>query len=541
MLGIQVFNRELSADAACLLVTEGPSMSNLFLRPYVPGFRIRPWDGTPGFNIDENNVALLGTGTSYDAQAEPASLAALPGFRVGQRDDIPGFNLNERGVPPQETTWSGGTLPPPRGVEDAGESTPPQLPEWLSTLLAMPLPPMSTAFDPRTGQLIVPYARYAPLINRANAYRATPTPADMPIDYDETRLSSNESWSADPWPGYDLPEQPADIDARSSASTATISSPRTVEQVFENSSLLPLKGRQHYTKVGVVPLGYSPGAGTRGPLEVPPSLRPVANPNFVLANTPDADMQPPEQQRPLTQDPLTQQKIPVTSLAQPAPMSAPPPGFPQRPLKEISTLERSHDEDLAPFIEVYRKAAADVAQDLSDTFARAGKRFYEDSILKAGSDIRRLAEKFVEDPIETTLWVLNSFPQTRVRGEFLAGFAAVFAILANAARGLAFEAAVLAALKAAKNSTKIGVKGQRRSIPDILNEGVTEIKSGLEIDNSIQLKVQAAYAKITGVSFNLVVSPTTKRVSQSIRDAIFATGGTIQRFDPATGTFAPFQ
>jgi hypothetical protein len=48
--------------------------------------------------------------------------------------------------------------------------------------------------------------------------------------------------------------------------------------------------------------------------------------------------------------------------------------------------------------------------------------------------------------------------------------------LANAARGLAFERAVIAALNAAKNKTKIHAPGLGRSIPDILNEGVTRNK-----------------------------------------------------------------
>jgi hypothetical protein len=68
-----------------------------------------------------------------------------------------------------------------------------------------------------------------------------------------------------------------------------------------------------------------------------------------------------------------------------------------------------------------------------------------------------------------------------------------------------------------------------------------EIKSGLEINSSLQLRVQAAWARINRVPFNLVVSPTTKRVSQRIIREVVETGGTIQRFDPETGIFAPFQ
>jgi Restriction endonuclease fold toxin 7 len=187
-------------------------------------------------------------------------------------------------------------------------------------------------------------------------------------------------------------------------------------------------------------------------------------------------------------------------------------------------------------------------EELASVIARFGNRLYHDSILKPGDDLARLAERFANDPGKTTFSVVDSFPQTRVQGEFLAGIAAVFTILANAVRGLEFERAVLNALNAArtatkieKNTTKIGAEGLGRSVPDILRKGITEIKSGMEIDDSVQLKVQAAYAKATGVPFNLVVSPSTRRVSQTVQQRVDGTGGTIQRFDPATGVFTPFK
>ena len=57
----------------------------------------------------------------------------------------------------------------------------------------------------------------------------------------------------------------------------------------------------------------------------------------------------------------------------------------------------------------------------------------------------------------------------------------------------------------------------------------------------IQLRVQVAYAKATGVPFSLIVSPTTQRISKVVTKAVEETGGTIQRFDPVTGTFTPFK
>jgi hypothetical protein len=193
---------------------------------------------------------------------------------------------------------------------------------------------------------------------------------------------------------------------------------------------------------------------------------------------------------------------------------------------------------------MYRRAAVDVAQDVAEGLASFGKRLYEDSILRAGNELRQLAERFLDDPIGTTLSVLDSFPATRREGEFLADFAAVFTILANAARGLAFENAVRVALNAAKNKIRIEVPGVGRSIPDVLdklNHGLTEIKSGLEIDSSLQLRVQATWARITGIPFNLVISSTTKRVSKRVKKLVHDTGGIIQRFDLATGTFTPYE
>jgi Restriction endonuclease fold toxin 7 len=125
-----------------------------------------------------------------------------------------------------------------------------------------------------------------------------------------------------------------------------------------------------------------------------------------------------------------------------------------------------------------------------------------------------------------------------------AGAAAISAaarLAANAAAGREFEQAGLKALNAAKNTTTINVPGiATGSIPDVLNAGLTEFKSAVEINNSLQLRIQTAYASLTGQPLNLVVGPATERVSQSLQQAIASTGGTIQRFNPATGIFTPF-
>jgi hypothetical protein len=99
---------------------------------------------------------------------------------------------------------------------------------------------------------------------------------------------------------------------------------------------------------------------------------------------------------------------------------------------------------------------------------------------------------------------------------------------------------VLKALEAGKNKTKITVEGVGRSVPDILNKGITEIKSGVEIDSSPQLRTQSAYARENRAPYGLVVGPATRRVSRRVQKLVSDTGGTIQRFDPATGFFTPF-
>jgi hypothetical protein len=186
--------------------------------------------------------------------------------------------------------------------------------------------------------------------------------------------------------------------------------------------------------------------------------------------------------------------------------------------------------------------------ELESAVSGFGKQLYEDSILPARHNFARLVDRFADDPVGATLSVLNSFPQTRVEGEFAASFAAVWTILANAVRGREFERVVFEALNAAqqairinKNTTKISVEGMGRSVPDVLHQGIREIKDVVEIDSSVQLRIQAAYAQARGIPFNLIVSPNTKRISNSVQNMIRDTGGTIQRFDPATGTFTPFR
>ena len=262
----------------------------------------------------------------------------------------------------------------------------------------------------------------------------------------------------------------------------------------------------------------------------PPWNAPIADSNFILANAgaaenPQAEFGMPPQNGP------AELQYPVTPTA---PASRPP--------------EERTERTLSQSIEDYRRAAAAGIGELESAVSTFGKQLYEDSFLTARDNLARLADRFSYDPVGATLSVLNSFPQTRVEGEFAASFAAAYIFLANVARGLEFERAVFEALNAAqqairinKNTTKISVEGMGRSVPDILHQGIREIKDVVEIDSSVQLRVQAAYARAFGMPFSLIVSPSTKRISDSVQQMVRDTGGTIQRFDPATGTFTPFR
>jgi hypothetical protein len=318
-------------------------MFNLFLHQYLPGFRVKAQDDVPGLNIGENDGALLETGTRPyldEAQTQtppivtsftlgPDGLAQSPppigfaGIRVKPQDDVPGFNLDESGVPRQRVPWFDGMRPGsatseypdtadpealPRAVGEPIQATPPQLPEWLVALLSMPLPRLSTAFDPRTGQRIVPYA--SP-IRPLSAYQPTDqsvrTTSGTPVD-DASSLpdpGSVEMPSDEVWPAPDMPEWwPADINPRSGIATAQNPNPPSSPEAAWNAWFRPLKEGQPSAQVGRAQ-GHGPsGAGmVRPPMSVPPtlSLNPAGDSNFVLAKAGDADMQSAQQQRPALQ------------------------------------------------------------------------------------------------------------------------------------------------------------------------------------------------------------------------------------------------
>ena len=64
-------------------------MFNLFLRPYVPGFRVKAQDDVSGFNIGENDGAPLGTGTRpYLDEVQTQTPPIVTSFTFGRLDAI---------------------------------------------------------------------------------------------------------------------------------------------------------------------------------------------------------------------------------------------------------------------------------------------------------------------------------------------------------------------------------------------------------------------------------------------------------------------
>jgi RHS repeat-associated protein len=112
-------------------------------------------------------------------------------------------------------------------------------------------------------------------------------------------------------------------------------------------------------------------------------------------------------------------------------------------------------------------------------------------------------------------------------------------VLMNAARGLEFEASVIEALGATKNTIYVTVQGLGKSIPDLMCKGITEIKSGMKIYFTRQLQIQAAASEGEG-PFSLIVGPQTQSISGPLQSAVARSGGTIQVFDPLTGAFSPW-
>jgi hypothetical protein len=537
-------------------------MFDYSFHPYLRWLRGRSQDDGPGLDIDRDGLPpqpwLSHTGNFPTPESQALSPSApstgLAGFMVEQPNEVPGFRVGlQNDEPGRERTWPNGmetaapesaniaqTLGLPPGVKEPDPPAPSQLPEWLHKVVTMPVPQLSTAVDPRTGRRIVPYE---PLIGPVRSYltaNQSGRRSDDALAYVEGTNplpdpDSAEAPSAERWPSSDTPIWPADINAGPGTATARHADPEPIPEAVTGNAwpLAPMDGWPYPETDGIRgelawPAVVTPQPAGAAPV---PSVGSIADSNFILTNAGDIEERQAERRMPLPQNQPTELTNPVS-----------PTGLAKRP------PEHRDEQALSRAFEDHRHATAAQIEELVGTIATFGSRIYEDSILKAKDDLARLAERLRNDPGETVLSILNSFPQTRVEGKFVGGLAAVLTILANAKRGLEFERAVLHALNAAshptkinKNTSKIAVEGLGRSVPDVLQRGIREIKSGVEIDNSLQLKVQAAYAQLFRIPFSLIVSPATQRISKSVRDAVEMTGGTIQRFDPATGMFTPFK
>src|SRR5262249_19255916 len=157
----------------------------------------------------------------------------------------------------------------------------PQLPNWLSTLLTMPLPQVSTAIDPRTGQRIVPYA---PLISPVT------TASNSRLNSLRNDVGLVEMPKSAQWPTSDMPERSANINPRASVAFAQNFSPRSNQEPTWNAQLQLLKTGQPNAQVGRAQLQHPLSAGTpQQPMGISPmaSVRPAVDSNLVLANAAD--------------------------------------------------------------------------------------------------------------------------------------------------------------------------------------------------------------------------------------------------------------
>ncbi|MBY0273450.1 MAG: DUF637 domain-containing protein [Alphaproteobacteria bacterium] len=108
----------------------------------------------------------------------------------------------------------------------------------------------------------------------------------------------------------------------------------------------------------------------------------------------------------------------------------------------------------------------------------------------------------------------------------------------NYRSGRGFQESVHASTRIPENKTAYSVllhgKGEVSTIPDFPfpKTGVTEIKNVRYITFTEQLQAQATLARREGKSFNLVISPNTKRISKPVQKEIERSGGKIFEFNP---------
>ncbi len=214
-------------------------MFSRHFRPFAPGFRVDPQSDVPGFNLNDDSA--------WSARARPDDMppgAPSPSYSTIAQNDIPGFNLRpEDTVPSFHLVEADGSSPfgddswlqgVPRvstqrhpdaasllampSLTGSNEYDPQGLPQWLYNLLTMPVPKVSTAVDPRTGQRIIPYQ---PLTRPVRAYPTTENSSHYAKDpgaYIDGTSSPPDPAPAQPpsaeqWPSFEAPTSLANFNA----------------------------------------------------------------------------------------------------------------------------------------------------------------------------------------------------------------------------------------------------------------------------------------------------------------------------------------
>jgi RHS repeat-associated protein len=134
-------------------------------------------------------------------------------------------------------------------------------------------------------------------------------------------------------------------------------------------------------------------------------------------------------------------------------------------------------------------------------------------------DTTQFAIDLQRAPLDTLSRLLNSFPQTRVEGEFVAGVAAGVSVLQNFARGAASEARVLQDLGLTRNTQSV-ISAEGRAIPDALTDSLlVEIKDSAYVSATRQLRIEAAAAANSGRE-SVLVTGTNSKISGPASDLL---------------------
>ena len=346
-------------------------MFNLFWRPYVPGFRVRPHDDLLGFNIDQSGLprrantwrdgGLLDsmvqrypeaalTETLHDIgfgparhetvvqSAAPIGLAAFRprpqdqvlGFNVKPWEGAPGLNLNEDDSQHQEPIWSVEAPPPPSEGENPVQPAPSRFPEWVYKLATM-LPQMSAAFDPST--------------ERHAAIGSLPS---MPL-----AKAPNVQQSA----SSNVPLQPAIPDIHARAAITQITNPPLTGEAMSSVWPRPLRGDGPYAEKVQLDDPWSAEI-PRQPVGIHSisAARPGAGSKFVVENAGTAGDQQAQEQVLLQQ---SQQSRPSASLG--AALDTVRPS--ENGNMEMGRLVGAPEPKFSPITEAYRPRKAEESSD----------------------------------------------------------------------------------------------------------------------------------------------------------------------------------